>query len=249
MGIPVMPIWTKINSGYKAWEFQLYLYGLAPGLLYGILPFKYWQNFCKLAYAMRIFNQHKIPTQDLQNAHKSMMEFVSEFEELYYQRQARRLHFVQPFLHALAHTGPEVVRVGPPICSSQWTLERTIGNLGQEIRQPSNPYMNLSYRALRRAQINALKITIPDLEPLVNQLPRGAKDLGGGYALLRALERSPHRIRNCEARVIRGYLDPDCDLDEDIFLAKWARLRLPTGQAAHSEWREGVTKRLFPYLI
>lgn len=31
----------KINSGYKAWEFLLYIYGLGPGLFYDVLPFKY----------------------------------------------------------------------------------------------------------------------------------------------------------------------------------------------------------------
>ena len=38
----------KINSGYKAWEFQLYIYGLGPVLLRHILPQVYWENYCKL---------------------------------------------------------------------------------------------------------------------------------------------------------------------------------------------------------
>ncbi|KAG6822771.1 hypothetical protein H0H92_012645 [Tricholoma furcatifolium] len=36
----------KINSGYKAWEFVMYLFGLAPALLSDILPELYWQNYC-----------------------------------------------------------------------------------------------------------------------------------------------------------------------------------------------------------
>jgi hypothetical protein len=28
----------KISSGYKAWEFLMYLYGLGPGIFYGVLP-------------------------------------------------------------------------------------------------------------------------------------------------------------------------------------------------------------------
>ena len=43
-------------------------------------------------------------------------------------------------------------------------MERTIGNLGQEIKQPSNPYANLSQRGLIRAQVNALKAIIPALD-------------------------------------------------------------------------------------
>ena len=45
---PPRNIVEKITSGYKAWEFLLYLYGLGPGLLYGILPELYYSNYCKL---------------------------------------------------------------------------------------------------------------------------------------------------------------------------------------------------------
>jgi hypothetical protein len=45
---PPRNIAEKLTSGYKAWEFLLYLYGLGPGLLYGLLPDVYYNNFCKL---------------------------------------------------------------------------------------------------------------------------------------------------------------------------------------------------------
>jgi len=75
----------KILSGYKAWEFLLYLYGLGPGVFYNILPEKYWQHFCKLIFGMQIAHQYSIKTQDLNNAHQAFLEFVGEFEVLYYQ--------------------------------------------------------------------------------------------------------------------------------------------------------------------
>ena len=34
---PQNPV-EKVNSGYKAWEFLLYFYGLGPCLFHGILP-------------------------------------------------------------------------------------------------------------------------------------------------------------------------------------------------------------------
>jgi hypothetical protein len=42
-------------------------------------------------------------------------------------------------------------------------MERTIGNLGEEIKQPSQPFANLSERGLRRCQVNALKSVLPHL--------------------------------------------------------------------------------------
>ena len=66
---------------------------------------------------------------------------------------------------------PEVVRVGPGGYYTQWMMERTIGNLGKEIKQPSNPFANLSQCGIHRSQVNALKAMIPDLEPNSDRLP------------------------------------------------------------------------------
>ncbi|KAF8230387.1 hypothetical protein L208DRAFT_1282109 [Tricholoma matsutake] len=75
----------KISSGYKAWEFLLYLFGLGPGLLYSILPEKYYQNFCKLVFGMCIIQQNNISKEDLLKAHAALLEFAYEFKLLYYQ--------------------------------------------------------------------------------------------------------------------------------------------------------------------
>jgi hypothetical protein len=154
----------KINSGYKAWEFLLYIFVLGPGLFYGVLPEKYWKHFCKLIFGIRILHQHKLTRDNLRDAHKAFLDFALEFELLYCQRHPGRLHFVRPCIHALIHAAPEVYRVGPALCSSQWTMERAIGDLAREIRQPSNPFANLSQRGLLRCQLNALKAIAPELQ-------------------------------------------------------------------------------------
>jgi len=232
----------KIKSGYKAWEFLLYIFGMGPGLFYGLLPEKYWKNFCKLVSGIRTIHQQKIIWMDLFQAHQILNQFCDEFELLYYQQRVDRLHFVRPSIHTLRHVAPEVLRVGPLVCSSQWTLEQTIGNLGEEIRQPSNPFANLSQCGIRRCQINALKAMVPDLDPPVNTLPRGAKDIGDGYVLLRAMEKYPRCVRECEAVVFRVYMrqteGPDVSDDWCPSVSRWARLQLPNGSTAWSAWKE-----------
>jgi hypothetical protein len=57
---PPCNITEKLMSGYKAWEFLLYLYGLGPGLLLGILPTSYYTNYCKLVFGVCLINQHRI---------------------------------------------------------------------------------------------------------------------------------------------------------------------------------------------
>jgi hypothetical protein len=90
---PPRNIAEKINSGYKAWEWLLYLYGLAPALLFDILPEPYYSHFCKLVRAMRIIQQHRISASDLILADTLLRSFAYEFETLYYQRRQDQLHF------------------------------------------------------------------------------------------------------------------------------------------------------------
>jgi hypothetical protein len=126
------------------------------------------------------------------------------------------------------------------VCSSQWTLERTIGNLGEEIKQPSNPFANLSQRGIRRARVNALKALIPNLTPDkkdASGLPRGARDLGDGFVLMRAREEVPCPLRDCEADALRDFL-PGARMGDEICVRRWAKLRLPTGQNCYSAWKE-----------
>jgi hypothetical protein len=232
----------KISSGYKAWEFLLYLYGLGPGVFYNVLPQIYYKHFCKLVFAVRIINQHQIKTEDLKEAHQALVEFAHEFELLYYQRRTDRLHFVRQSIHALTHLALEVIRLGPLICSSQWTMERTIGNLGEEIRSHVHPYANLSQRGLERCQVNALKAMFPDLEEPENLVPRGAKDLGNGFVLLRAREVTARHITDAECQALRLYLRDTYGIDTPANwspkISRWARLRLPNGQVARSAWKE-----------
>ncbi|KAF8897774.1 hypothetical protein BD779DRAFT_1667695 [Infundibulicybe gibba] len=59
----------KISSGYKAWEYLLYVFALGPGIFYGVLPDKYWHHFCLLVMAVRILHQRRISRDQLQRAH------------------------------------------------------------------------------------------------------------------------------------------------------------------------------------
>jgi len=231
----------KISSGYKAWEYLMYLYGLCPGLYYKILPDKYWQHFCKLVMAIRVFHQRRITLEQLMLGHRLIIEFIEEYEEMFYQRRLDRIHFCRPSLHSLAHLASEVTRVGPAAYLTQWTLERTIGNLGEEIKQPSKPFENLSQRGLRRSQVNALKAMIPDLEPDDNKTPRGAEPLGDGYVLLRAKDSVARYLHGDENIAVRTYFEDTVGNIEPGWCAhitRWARLQLPNGQIARSAWKE-----------
>ena len=134
----------KLNSGYKAWEYQQYLYGLGPTLFRLLLPEKYWINYCKLVSGVCLLQQHHISHEDLLKGHQTLMDFVCEFEDLYYQHKESCIHFVCQSIHMLTHITPGTIHASSLSCYAQWTLETAIGNLGQEIRQDQDLYANLT---------------------------------------------------------------------------------------------------------
>ncbi|TFK82224.1 hypothetical protein K466DRAFT_578255 [Polyporus arcularius HHB13444] len=214
----------KLSSGFKAWEFLLYVYGLLPILLRGILPDDLYTHFCKLVTAVRIVLQFRIPLTQLPYAQQLFLEYVEEFEE--------KLHFIRPSLHTLTHLVTEAIR---------WTLENYIGNITREIKQHVTPYANVSERALRRCQVNALKAMIPALADTPG-LPDTAVLLGDDYVLLRARARYREGVLNAEAVAIRAYVTSNGVELKDPHWApvvrRWARLLLPNGQIARTAWKE-----------
>ncbi|KAG2030702.1 hypothetical protein BDR03DRAFT_936586 [Suillus americanus] len=96
----------KLNTQYKTWEFQLYIFGLAPALLHTILPQDIWLNFCKLAQRL-------------------LGEWETEFEQLYHQCCHDRIHFIHLCVHQVNHL---------VLCYAQWTMEWTIGNLANALK-------------------------------------------------------------------------------------------------------------------
>lgn len=85
-------------------------------------------------------------------------------------------------------------------------MERTIGNLGEEINLHSNPYANIANCGVRQCQINALKAMIPDIDPPAKQ-PHGALDIGDGFVFLHAKDRTACAITAAEAEAFQEYLD------------------------------------------
>ena len=237
----------KINSGYKAWEFQIYLIGLGPALFQHILPEQYWINYCKYVSGVRILQQWVVSPGNLQRGHRLLCEFVQEFEQLYYQHRADQIHFVRQSIHLLTHLASEIIRIGPLSCYSQWTIETAIGNLGEEIRQDHDPYANIAQRGVLRAQLNSILAMFPDLS-LDDEVtfPRGANDLGQGYALLRMCQNTAKPVTDAEADAILQYWEgkgwPNLDAWPRA-VKRWSRLQLPNGQKARSRWYESHSTR------
>ena len=231
----------KLSSGYKAWELLLYFYGLGPGLFYGVLPAAYYRHYCKLVVGVRIMYQRTISCDQLRLAHQLLLEWVLEFEHIYYQRKTERLHFVRQCVHSLVHLVPEAIRIGPPSLSAQWTMERVIGIFGSLIKQPSSPYANLAEQARKVAEVNAMVSIWPNLEHIKDD-PRGSIDIGGGYLLLGPQDQKPYCLSAAERNALITFYSglPNAGSTRRKSVYRWARLSIPTGQVARSYWKEVV---------
>ena len=118
-------------------------------------------------------------------------------------------------------------------------MENAVGSFGREVRSHSNTFANIANRGVIRAQINAIKAKIPDLEPEPT-LPRGSFPFGDGYALLGARDNIRRPVSDCEAVAIHASGIPD-DLNQPpgpVKVLRWARLLLPNGQVARCAWKE-----------
>lgn len=236
----------KISSGYKCWEFLNWMYGLVPGLLYGKLPEAYWRHHCKLVAGVQLMFQWESTEAERNMSHRLLSDWAYEYEILYVEGMVSRMHFVPQCIHTVPHTPLETCRIGPLICSSQFTMERFIGDIGGDMNQPSNPYANLSECALRRGRVNAVKAMFPNLDsspppkvPIIH--------LGDGFTLLHPREDRPHAVGDYEDMVIFRYLEAivgtaqarkDWVEESRSCVQRWARFRLPNGQVCRSAWKE-----------
>jgi hypothetical protein len=245
-GRPPRDIAEFFNSQYKAIERVLHLYGLGPMTMPKWLPFEYYRHFTKLVRCFEIDQEEEITLEEVLERNTLTTEFCKEYEELYVKRLAGRLHFVRPWLHTILHFAQAILRRGPTCYYSQWTIERVIGLLKDQLRNKSNAYANLAMVSTRLCQQNALKAMMPELDDTRRTLGPGEYDLGDGYALLRPKEDISRPVTADEAVAIAKFKHNELDgpAFEDwsqapgTSVVRYARLAIANGSVARTAWKE-----------
>jgi hypothetical protein len=239
----------KLTSGYTTWEKMILFWGLGPGLLYDHMPDPYYSNYCKLVFAGRAQGAYEMPLTQVQQAHTAAVEFNLEYEDLYYQGLPERLWMCPQSLHTLLHGPSEILRTGPLALVAQWVMERTIGDLKRQTRQPSKLYANFSRRGVVQSQVNSLYAIFPELAPKDEHIPGNAVDIGDGYYMLSKWDSTARPVTAAEHTAIATYLlhhhmaPPSAHIP--VHVTRCARVHLPNGQIAASLWREEVLNTHF----
>ncbi|KAG2363297.1 hypothetical protein BDR07DRAFT_1450800 [Suillus spraguei] len=156
----------KMHSFYKARE-----------LLYGILPLKYFQHYCKFVQGLHIMSQYHITTAEMIEACICFSEWEEEFERIYYQRHVDQIHFIRPCVHLANHLAAE-------------GTHQTIGNIEFDLCQPSNTMSNFMEICVMSDALH----------------PWGSFDVGNGYVLLRVRNWKPRHMPAAQATLISNFL-------------------------------------------
>jgi hypothetical protein len=233
----------KWNSNYKADEKLGYIYAIGPmEFRPPMLPMRYYLHFCKLCRCVEIDAKDEITQDELQELSKLAVEWCYSFEILYVQRKAHRLHFVRPWIHTMLHIASEIARMGPTSYYSQWTMERMIGMLKEQLRLHSDPYTNLAMAGTRMCQLNILTSALYDSDMEGIKITSRDRDLGDNFALLHPRQREAREVAAPEAAAIRQFMDTHFQeghrWGDGFRIVRWGRLALPNGDAARSAWKE-----------
>ena len=111
-------------------------------------------------------------------------------------------------------------------------MEQTIGDLGSNIRQPSNIYGNLTQIAVWHSQLNALKNACPELDPdNVPSLLQHSQDCGDGFIFFWPCNQYRTKLKGEVLAIIQDEFDTSR-------LRWWGRLRMLNGQVAQSVFSE-----------
>ncbi|PPQ88017.1 hypothetical protein CVT24_010864 [Panaeolus cyanescens] len=121
-----------------------------------------------------------------------------------------------------------------------------IGFLVKQITLPSNPYYNLSERAVLQCQMDAIMIQYPQLNRAENSEPQYSEDIGDGFIFLRARERYGHLQSGIIGVKLREWFITEETMHSNPIPAnwegpkirRWARMRPPNGQVARCAWKE-----------
>jgi hypothetical protein len=150
---------------------------------------------------------------------------------------------VRPWIHTLLHIVNETVSKGPISYYSQWTIERVIGQLEENLRLHSNPFVNLAMIATRTCQANALRSMVPGVVREKPTIYQTGTDLGNGYAAAHPIDRLRKPVSATEAEALQKMMvdngfTPDHTWRKDHSVLRFGRLALPNGSVARTAWKE-----------
>nr|GAT43162.1 predicted protein [Mycena chlorophos] len=140
----------------EAWCFW-FLY-LAPALLRNRLPDAHYQHMCKLGDIIKFCLQWSIRRDDLDWFEGLCIEWVQEYEELYYGYSEENMPVCTLTIHAVLHVADDIRFCGPGWVTWTFFVERFCGFLKLGLRGKRFPWAALNNRVLNFARLSQMGV-------------------------------------------------------------------------------------------
>jgi hypothetical protein len=134
----------KNHGGFKAAEWKAWLLYYAVPLLNQHLDEKYVANIRKLSHIFTLATKWQMNKEDCQQVASLCIQFVKEYEELYYYGKESNLPNCRINIHYLLHLGQYIKDCGPACYWWQFVMERYCGIIKPLARSKSQ--LNVSLR-------------------------------------------------------------------------------------------------------
>ncbi|KAF8575523.1 hypothetical protein K439DRAFT_1623524 [Ramaria rubella] len=140
-----IPNITKEQDVFTAEAWVFWFIYLAPHLLQGRLPRKYYDHMMSLIEIMQICFQFVITDQEIDALEQMIICWVRKYEQYYYQFNKERLSMCTSTTHALLHVCYYIRTTGPV-------------RLLAAVKSKSKPYTTISRRIMHLAQISQISL-------------------------------------------------------------------------------------------
>ena len=149
----------KHYKGYKAVEWEAWLRYYGTPLLDQHLDNRYVGNFSKLSQIYSLATQCSIRRLELPDLETLIIDFVQQYERLYYRCQSKRLPVCTVQIHYLAHLAAHIRDCGPARYWWQFPMERYCGIIKPKARSKSQMSVSLANEVLNAENIYHIRFT------------------------------------------------------------------------------------------
>nr|GAT46989.1 predicted protein [Mycena chlorophos] len=140
----------------ESWSFW-FLY-LMPGLLHRRLPDVYHRHALQLVEFIKLCTQLSINRADLDQMDEMIVEYVLEFERLYYQYDIERLRTCPLVIHLLLHVPRSIRNTGPVWVGWTFWVERFCQFMKRGIMSRRFPWANMSKRVHNHITLREMRL-------------------------------------------------------------------------------------------
>ncbi|KAJ7780645.1 hypothetical protein DFH07DRAFT_729285 [Mycena maculata] len=133
---------------------------------------KYYHHFIDLVRLLNLCLQFEISDEEIEQIRTGFIDWVRQYEEMYFQFDVERLSACPLTIHALLHIAPGIKFSGPVWCYWAFPMERYCGSIQPGIRSRRFPWASMDRYVLENAQLTQIKTVYNVFDELSLTEPR-----------------------------------------------------------------------------